>query len=417
MKNNVISRPMEMQEMQQEFYGRVNQAVRRMVRAMVEMNLKQELTEFLNAMPYERTKQRKGHRNGKYQRTLETIWGMIEDLEVPRIREEGFRSRIVERYQRRQPEVDKVVGEMFVRGISTANVREVTDLLWDRRTSPSTVSRIFRSLQQDYVGWKNRPLEAEYLYIWLDGTYFKVRYEKAYERIPILAAIGLTTAGKRELIGFTIGDKESYEAWKGFLHELKGRGLEIARLFITDGAPGLIKAVEEVFSCPTRQRCMRHRLENVLAKVPARLKKQVGEDAKSIFYQDSYEAGKEEARRFFEKWEAVVPEAADCLREHLEECLVFYKFPKEHWRYLRTTNSLESVFGGVKRRTKAMGSFTNETSLKLVLYAMFRRMNLRGVPILAEGLPDPLDRVDRASYGQAGRSPTADLNQFTQNLT
>jgi transposase-like protein len=212
----------------------------------------------------------------------------------------------------------------------------------------------------------------------------QVRYEEHYERTPILAAVGVTLAGDRELLGFTVGDKESTEAWKSFLQELKSRGLEKVRLFITDGAPGLIHAIEELFLNAVRQRCIRHRMQNVLGKVPQKLKEKVATDLKKPFYQNGYEEAKQEAQRFFERWEAEVPEAAECLKEHLEECLLYYKFPREHWKYIRTTNCLESVFSLVKRRTKAMGSFRNETSVKLVAYALFRRMTFRGVPIQKE---------------------------------
>jgi transposase-like protein len=154
----------------QEFYERLAEGVKKVVRTVIETSLQEELTHFVGANRHERTPGRCGHRNGSYGRDLETMWGVIENLKVPRGRQKHERD-LLQRYQRRQPQVEKVIGEMFVRGISTANVQEVTDLLWDKRSSPSTVSRIFHSLQQDYLGWKNRPLEKEYLYLYLDGTY------------------------------------------------------------------------------------------------------------------------------------------------------------------------------------------------------------------------------------------------------
>lgn len=185
--------------------------------------------------------------------------------------------------------------------------------MWGDRPSASTVSRIFHSLQEECDGWRSRPLEPRYRYIHLNGVYFTVGYDGDYVKEPMLAAIGVKGDGERELLGHGPGNKESYEAWKAFLQELRERGLQGADLFVTDGSQGLIKALEEVFPQPKRQRCVVHKLPGVLAKVPRHKQKEVSSELKRIFYQESKEAAYQEAEAFFAKWEPVIPEAVRCL--------------------------------------------------------------------------------------------------------
>lgn len=366
---------------QEEFIEWVMTRVRAVARVVFEQAMEeeltaflQELTAFLQALPYQRNLERRGRRNGYYTRDLLTSFGPLPDLRVPRSRDGQFRTRMYSRYRRRQERVDEAIAEMFIRGVSTRKVGEVTELLVQDSPSAATVCRVFQSLREECDAWRRRPLDDRYLYVYLDGVYFTIGYDKTFVKEPVLAALGVKLSGEKELLGYGPGDKESRQSWKGFLAELKDRGLSNGELFITDGGKAVIGAVEELFPGAKRQRCVVHKLRNVDGKVPKALQEQVREEAKRIFYQEARELALQEAEAFCLKWKEVIPEGVECLKRDLDDCLTFYDFPAEHWRYIRSNNTLERLFEEVKRRTRSMGAFRNEKSCILVFYAVTKRL-------------------------------------------
>jgi putative transposase len=370
---------------QEDFVQEVMQRVRAVARIVFEQAMEAELTAFLQALPYQRNPERKGRRNGYYTRDLLTSFGPLPHLKVPRIREGPFRSQLYSRYQRRQERVDQAIAEMFIKGVSTRKVGEVTGLLVEEKPSAATVSRVFQSLRGEYEAWRGRPLDGHYRYLYLDGVYFMIGYEQRFVKEPVLAALGVNLKGEKELLAYGPGDKESLESWKGFLGELKGRGLKEVQLIITDGNQAVIGAVEELFPSAIRQRCVVHKLRNVDSKVPRPLQEEVREEAKRIFYQEDKEKARQEAEAFCLKWGEVIPEGVACLQRDLEDCLSFYDFPREHWRYIRSNNTLERLFEEVKRRTRLMGAFRNEKSCVLVFYAVTRAIRWQRMPV-----PEPI---------------------------
>ena len=207
---------------QVEFQDLLREKMRQAVRwALVEI-LEQEVDEFIGAQRYERNSTRRDQRNGHYRRTLGTATGVIEGLSVPRTRK-GFRTQVFERYQRRRAELDEAIGDMFVQGISTSRVGEVVETLTGAKPSASTVSRVFHTLDEEFLAWKGRSLESHYLYAFADGTYFTVIYEGEGCKTPILAVVGIDSTGKRELLAFTIGERENQQAWEYLLSDLKRR--------------------------------------------------------------------------------------------------------------------------------------------------------------------------------------------------
>lgn len=212
--------------------------------------LEEEVEAFVKAEPYQRTAERRDYRNGTYSRDLGTSMGVIEELPVPRIRK-GFRSQIFERYQRRQVELDKSICEMFIQGVSAEKVGGIVETLSGNHPSPSTVSRIFHTLEEEFTDWKKRSLQAHYLYAIADGTYFSVIYDGQGQKMPILAVIGIDLDGKREILGFTTGDRENQQAWEDLLENLKERGVKTIDLWITDGGKAMINAIENKFPMPS----------------------------------------------------------------------------------------------------------------------------------------------------------------------
>jgi putative transposase len=196
---------------QAEFQELLHEKMRHAVRLTLIEILGEEVSDLIGAQRYERTATRRDQRNGYYTRDLGTSVGTIEELPVPRTRK-GFRTRLFERYRRRQAELDEAIGEMFVYGVSTRRVGEVVESLTGVDPSPSTVSRVFHTLEEEFQAWKERPLQAEYHYAFADGTYFTVIYDREGCKTPILAIVGIDMAGKRDLLTFTVGDRENQQA-------------------------------------------------------------------------------------------------------------------------------------------------------------------------------------------------------------
>jgi transposase-like protein len=345
--------------------------------------LEEEVEAYIQAAPYERSKNRRDHRNGTYRRGLGTSLGELESLPVPRTRK-GFQSQLFDRYRRRQAELDESICQMFVHGVSTEKVGTIVETLSGSHPSPSTVSRVFHTLEEEFATWKTRPLQAHYLYLIADGTYFSVIYDGEGQHMPILAVIGIDLKGKREVLGFSTGDRENQQAWEALLTDFKDRGLEQVDLWITDGGKAMINAIENQFLNPKRQRCIKHKMENVLGYIPTEQQDQVYPELRAIFYQDKLEKAEQTAAAFLLKYEQTYPTACDCLRRDLNECLTFYQFPQKHWRFIRTSNAIERLFQEVKKRSHKMAAaFRNENSCLLLFYAVIRSLNLRNIAVSA----------------------------------
>jgi len=291
---------------------------------------------------------------------------------------------LFERYQRRQAELDETICNMFVKGISQAQVGNVIEVLSGIHPSASTVSRVFHSLEADFDSWKKRALKSRYWYVFADGTYFKVIYGEEGCKMPILAVVGIDDSGKRDVLGFIVGDCENQQAWEDLLDDLKERGVETIDLWITDGHKAMLNAIQNKFPGSQRQRCIKHKMENILAYVPKKQQDQVHMELKAIFYQDNRQEADQVASSFIKKYATIYPSAIACLQRDWEACLTFYSFPDEHWMFIRTTNIIERMFGEVKKRSKKMASaFRNENSCLLMFYAVIRGLKFRRISVPA----------------------------------
>ncbi len=380
---NPINKNTQEIDFRQEFQALLHEKVRLAVQYVLITLLNEEVEAFIGAGRYERNAGRRDRRNGTYTRRLGTSVGEIE-LPVPRTRH-GFRTQVFHRYQRRQAELDRAMGEMFVKGVSTTQVGEIMEALTGVRPSPSTVSRVFHTLESEFAAWKQRPLEVHYLYAFADGTYFSVIYQAEGQKMPILAIVGINPRGEREVLGFCVGERENQRAWEDLLADLKRRGVQQVDLWVTDGNQAMLNALALQFPASKRQRCIKHKMENVLGYVPASQQASIEPELKAIFYQDSREKADQELAAFIEKYSGVYPTAVECLQRDLEACLTFYAFPKEHWKTIRTTNVIERLFEEVKRRSHKMAAaFRNEESCLLMFYAVIRSLKFRRIPMPAE---------------------------------
>jgi putative transposase len=364
---------------QADFQAYLRSELREAVRLALLSVLDAEVEALIGASRYERSPLRRDRRNGHYTRDLDTSVGRIEDLAVPRTRQ-GHQTQVFERYQRRRPEVDQTISEMFIRGVSTRGVGQVLEQLNETKPSASTVSRVFHTLEAEFQAWKIRPLAAHYVYAFADGTYFSVIYNAEGCKMPILAVIGIRPDGVREVLAFRVGDRENQAAWEDLLADLKTRGVQQVDLWITDGQQAMLNALAAKFPTTPRQRCSQHKIQNVLSYVPKQQQELIEPELKALFYQPNRTAADQAVEAFCAKYAKVYPTAIECLRRDLEACLAFYAFPASHWRTIRTTNVIERLFEEVKRRSHKMGAaFRNEDSCLLMFYAVIRGLHFNKV--------------------------------------
>ena len=325
----------------------------------------------------ERTPNRRDWANGHYVRDLGTDRGLIHDLRVPRVRNGGFQTRVLSRYQRRRPVVDRMLRDCFLAGVSTRRVGPCVKGLLGEAVSASTVSRVCTALTRDVEAFQRRPLSDHYRYVFLDGLAFKVRGAPRSRRKVLLCAMGVTLDGRREIIDFRLAKSESEATWTKFLDDLYHRGLlgHPLRLIITDGDPGLLAALEMVYPFTPHQRCWFHKMQNVVKKVRKRNQKAVVSGAQKIYLAESRRAAISAFWRWAKHWRGDEPKAVECIESDLEELLAHFKEPPALRRKLRTTNPIERTFREVRRRTKPMTVMNNKESLERVAYSVFHHLN------------------------------------------
>jgi putative transposase len=349
------------------------------IKEFIEEALRAECDLHLGYDPYKRGIGKPDSRNGYYERDLESVFGLIEDLRIPRTRKNTYRTNLIGRYKRRQRQVETLIREMFVRGVSTRKIGEVLTPLLGIEPSASTVSGIAKSLDEKVKKYHNRPIADEFIYLILDGVTMKIKEAPHARKVSVLCAYGITRDGRRELIDFRQVSAESETNCELFLENLNRRGLlgGNLELIITDGSPGLIRGVELIYPGVPRQRCWAHKGRNVASKVRRRNQAECLAGMKKIYYQPKRKEAIRAYREWAARWREEEPEAVACLAKDLEEMLTFYLMPEAHWRKVRTTNLIERIFREVRRRTRPMTCFANKASCDRIIFAVFDAFNKR----------------------------------------
>ncbi len=338
-----------------------------------------ELTQHLGRGRYERHGGRCNYRNGKYGRKL-TLKGIGEvNLKVPRDRMGTYQTRVIAKWQRYEKALVDDLSLMFLSGCSTRSLSLISKRLIGRSISPTEISNATKELSGAVERWRLRDLSEEPIkYLYMDGVNFNMRLSDGIAKVPVLVIIGVALNGQKLVLGLQSGDKESAANWREFFKDLKGRGLQGNRieLGIMDGLPGLEKVFAEEFSKAKIQRCQVHVARNVLAKVPRKLKKQVADDMRSVFYASSKKKARDFQKEFVKKWERDIPSAVKCLQASSKACLTFMNFPEDEWISLRTTNVIERLNKEFKRRTKPMEIVPGEEACYRLLAFISLKMEL-----------------------------------------
>jgi putative transposase len=348
--------------------------VREGVKAVLEEVLQEEMAEHLNADYRELTPTRKGERNGHYQRNLVTPAGKIERLEVPRDREGEFVTEVFERYKRLTGNVEEAILEMYLSGISTRKIAGITEALSKVKIGKDTVSRIAKRLEGAQRAWRERPLKKKaYPYLYLDATYLKVNWGASVTNLALLAAVGVDEEGFREVLAVEIAAGEKSAAYSSLLRGLLDRGLSGVRLVVSDDHEGIKAAVSGELPGADWQRCIVHFARNVLAHVPASAMGEVAEDLKAIFKVRREKTAEALLEEFVSLYEKHYPKAVSVFEAGIRDALTYLRYPGSHHARIRTTNVLERLFKEVKRRTRVVGVFPNETSAQTLATEMMLR--------------------------------------------
>lgn len=352
---------------------------------LLESALEEELLEQLQAGWYQRNPDRVDYRNGSYTRSLATRLGLIQNLRVPRSRHGTYQSQILPHDQRYEPSVEDMVQEAFLAGVSTRRVGAVLEPMVGEPVSAQTVSRITQRLDSAVSAFHKRPLSDDAVYLFLDGVYVRVKGTDKVQRKPVLVAYVITTSGEKQLVGYRLAASESEAEWEALLNSLYHRGLEgkALKLVVTDGNPGLHKALATVYPDVPRQRCWVHKLRNVMSKLPVKHRDACLKGLRSVYTQATQTAARERYKAWADQWEKTVPAAVECVRKDIDELLSFLAEPPDLWPILRTTNAIERVFREVRRRTRPMTCFNNSASCDRIIYAVFCFQNdkWRGHPL------------------------------------
>jgi putative transposase len=366
---------------QQTFRQYLRELARGAIRVVLEGVMREELDALIGVGWGESSPKRKGYRNGFYSRDLATTCGRIEDLQVPRDREGHFHTQVFDRYRRYEPQVADGLTEMFVAGVSAHKVGEVAQTLIGVAPSASAISRLNQDLEQQFQAWRERPLQAHWRILSLDGIHFEVRHGDQADATMILTVLGVDMAGNKDVLALRACAEEGKDGWVSVLQDIRMRGATQIDLIVTDGHEGLLAAVQELFPATPRQRCLLHKQRNVLNAVPRRVRRDVETELLGIWAQPTKEGAVTHLAAFKAKYGKLYPEAIRSLSEEEEETLTFYDFPQTMHRYIRTTNAIESLFSNVRQRTDQIDVFTTEMSCLTIVWATIEGITLRKVPV------------------------------------
>lgn len=311
-------------------------------------------------------RRRGGYANGYKPKGLQTRMGALE-LEVPQVRGLGFYPQSLEKGTRSEKALKLAIAQMYLEGVSTRRVQDITKVLCGYELSSTQVSNVTKELDGPFSEFRSRPI-GEVCYLIVDAFYLKIRHNGSVMSMPILLAYDVTPDGRRNILGASSSLSEAEVHWREFFKGLQARGMHGVRLLISDDHPGLKAARRAVFPSLKWQRCQFHMAQNAQSYAPKKsMKVEVGEVMREIFNSPTLEMALEMKRRAVEKYQKRAPQFAKWLEENVDEALTIFEFPPEHRKKIRTSNGIERVNREIKRRTRVAVLFPNEESaLRLV---------------------------------------------------
>ncbi|MCD7036744.1 IS256 family transposase [Metabacillus sp. GX 13764] len=348
----------------------LEELVKQFVQEKLEMMLREEIHNFLKV----EQEDVQNSRNGYYERTLDTKFGKIDDLSVPRDRNGDFQTAIFQPYQRRDGWLEEAILSLYQNGVSTRQVGKFVERMLGNCYSAATVSNITEKIREDISAWQVRPIKENYCVVYLDALFFKVRRDTV-EKEAIYIVMGVTLEGKREILGFFVGGQESSNVWKGILEGLRKRGLEKVLLGVFDGLGGLEDAFREVYPKADVQRCVVHKVRNAMSQVRKVDQPKMAEDLKTIYTANDLEEAEKAFQTVKETWTKKYKKLMDSWEDQLDVLLTFYKYPKQIRKYLYTTNMIERTIKEIRKRLKTMNSLPSIEAVEKIVYLVSHQYN------------------------------------------
>lgn len=400
----LLTKGIPQQEEIENTEGIMTKLLQKGIQKFIQETMEQEVKDYLGRDYYQRIEginAERVYRNGYENKNIKTSQGKIQ-VDTPQLRntEEPYRSNFIKQLGNISPDLENMVREMWVRGLSTRDIEETLRGVDGKLLiSRSGVSEITKSLSIEYDNFNNRDLsEFDVVYLFVDGVYESLRLESGIKE-AILCAWAILSNGNKIMLHLALGNKESYECWREFFREMIKRGLRHPLLVISDGAPGLIKAIGECFPESERQRCIAHKMRNISNKLSEEGRAIVLPRIREIFYQSDKEISEMIAMKVVEEFAEEYPSAIKCFQDDLEHCLTFIKYPKGHHSFIRTTNLLERAFEEQRRRTKVIPRFFDERSCITLVFATLIRVSEKWKRIKMTKYDLILLRKMRALYG------------------
>jgi putative transposase len=349
----------------------IEEMVKNFVQEKLEMIMREEIQNFL----HNEQEEGQNSRNGYYQRILDTKYGRIDDLTVPRDRNGDFHTALFAPYQRRDGWLEEAILNLYQNGVSTRQIGKFVQRMLDGNGySAATVSNITEKIREDIDEWQNRPLESDYLALYLDGLYFSVR-RGTVEKEAIYIVLGITLEGKREILGFVVGGRESASGWRDVLESLYNRGVKRVLLGIFDGLSGLEEAFKTVYPKGDVQRCVVHKVRGTLSKVRVLDRDEITADLRDIYQANTYGEAEQAFEAFKQKWQKKYKREVKSWEDDLGVLLTFLKYPMQIRKYLYTTNMIERTIKEIRKRLKTMNSLPSIEAVEKIVFLVSKGYN------------------------------------------
>ncbi len=337
--------------------------------------MKIERESALNAAPYERAEGREGYANGFKERDYQTRFGNLK-IRIPQTRGLSFYPKCLEKGCRSERALKLAVAEMYVQGVSTRKVSEITEKLCGSEISSTQVSRCAKLLDEELQKFRERELIGKYAYVYIDAEYEKIRHNQTVISMATLIAVGVNEDGRREILSISSKISEAEVHYREFFRDMQKRGLSGIKLFISDAHEGLKAALKAVFPSTPWQRCQFHMSQNAQSYAPKKsMKEEIAESMRKIFHSVDYESAQEQKRKVIESYQTRAPEFIRWLEKNVEEGLTCFKFPSKHQKKIRTVNTVERLNREIRRRTRVATLFPNVASCERLITAVLQTVH------------------------------------------
>jgi transposase-like protein len=369
------------------------------VKEKIELIMKEEIRNFIQVDHADTP----NTRNGYYSRTLNTRFGKIDALQVPRDRLGEFQTQMFEPYHRRDGWLEEAVIHMYKGGMSTREVAHFVESIIGVHYSPTTISNITHTVMEDIEAWQNRPLKKRYSVIYLDGLYFSLRRDSVAKEV-IYVAMGVDEDGYRQILGFYVGGIESAHGWKELLESLYRRGATEVLLGVFDGLIGLEEAFHSVYPKADVQRCVVHKIRNTFPKIRAKDKSEFLNNLKQVYTAPCREEANKQFHLFEVRWGTTYPKEVASWRNDLPVLLTFYKYPADIRSSIYTTNAIERTVKEIRKRLYPMNSVPNVEAAEKIVYLVVKDYNERWANRIIRGFgmeetKQALDKMYQERYG------------------